>query len=85
MVNIIKSLFPTFFFQKNSFIFRWFLVIHLLFLISENVQLHNFSNFHKKAKSLWDRLPYFYKQFLETRKIGLFQMPALFVYKNDFA
>ena len=41
--------------------------------------------FHKMAKSLWDRLPYFYKQFLKTRKSGLFQMPALFVHKNDFA
>ena len=37
------------------------------------------------AKSLWDQLPYFYKQFLKTRKSGLFQMPELFVYKNDFA
>ena len=37
------------------------------------------------AKSLWDRLPYFYKQFIETRKSGLLQIPALFVYKNDFA
>ena len=28
---------------------------------------------------------FFYKQCLKTRKSGLFQMPALFVYKNDFA
>ena len=27
----------------------------------------------------------FYKQFLKTRKSGLFQMPVLFVNKNDFA
>ena len=37
------------------------------------------------AKSLWDWLPYIYKQFLKTRKSGLFQMQELFVYKNDFA
>ena len=40
------------------------------------------------AKSLWDWLPYFYKQLknvLKTRKSGLFQMQELFVYKNDFA
>ena len=34
------------------------------------------------AKGLWDRLHYFYKQFLKTRKSGLFQMPELFVYKK---
>ena len=37
------------------------------------------------AKSLWDRLPYFSKQFLKTRESGLLQMPELFVYKIDFA
>ena len=49
------------------------------------LSLGRFFQFHKMAKSLWDRLPYFYKQFLKTRKSGLFQMPALFVHKNDFA
>ena len=37
------------------------------------------------AKSLRDGLPYFYKQIFKTRKRGLLQMPALFLYKNDFA
>ena len=46
------------------------------------LSLGRFFRFHKMAKSLWDRLPYFYKQFLKTRKSGLFQMPALFVYKK---
>ena len=37
------------------------------------------------AKSLRDRLPYFYKQIFIKRKRGLFQMPALFLYKDDLA
>ena len=42
-----------------------------------------FFNSKKLAKSLWYRLPYFYKDCPKTRKSGLFQMLALFVYKND--
>ena len=42
----------------------------------------DFFQFHKMAKSLWDRLLFFYKQCLKTRKNGLFQMPALLVYKK---
>ena len=41
-----------------------------------------FFQFHKMGKSLWDRLPFFSKQCLKTRKNGLFQMPELFVYKK---
>ena len=37
------------------------------------LSLEGFFRFHKMAKSLWDRLPYFYKQFLKTRKSGLFK------------
>ena len=47
--------------------------------------LEGFFQFRKMDKNLWDRLPYFHKQFLKTRKSCLSQMPALFVYKNDFA
>ena len=36
-------------------------------------------------KNFWDELPYFYRQIFQLRKRGLFQMPALFFSKDNFA
>ena len=36
-------------------------------------------------KNFWDELPYFYRQIFKLRKRGLFQMPALFFSKDNFA
>ena len=76
MVNVIISLFPLFVFLKQQ-IACWRLNPAICYLASLKA--------YTMAKSLWDRLPCFYKQFLKTRKSGLFQMPVLFVNKNDFA
>ena len=37
------------------------------------------------VKNSWDELPYLYKTISKIRKRGLFQMAALFFYKNNFA
>ena len=44
-----------------------------------------FFNSTKWLKAYETGYPFFYKQCLKTRENGLFQMPASFVYKNDFA
>ena len=44
-----------------------------------------FFNSTKWLKAYETGYPFFYKQCLKTRESGLFQMPASFVYKNDFA
>ena len=37
------------------------------------------------VKKLWDEQPYLDKKISKIRKRGLFQMAALFFYKNNFA
>ena len=71
MVNVIISLFlnPA--------------ICYLASLKAYTSKISSWKIFFKPKK--WDRLPCFYKQFLKTRKSGLFQMPVLFVNKNDSA
>ena len=90
MVNVIIFLFPLFVFLKQ--LIAWLklnpAICYLASLKAYTSKISSWKIFfqtQKMAKSLWDRLPCLYKQFLKTRKSGMFQMPVLFVNKNDFA
>ena len=58
---------------KNFLRIIWiklFLIWQVLKPPLQKLALGRYFSIPQKAKSLWDRLPYFYKQFLETKKSG---------------